>query len=493
MLTTVATLRAAARTASGAAVVWAPPGAPRVRWTSEQLLEAAGRLAGVLAVRVGSGGALGVQAPSSDAWVIVQHAAALAGIRLVAIPPSLPPGPTEAIARRARCTVVLGERELLDLFEAVGEPKRFPDVDETTIAQVQLTSGTSAEPRGVLLTHGGMMGQATALADALEIGDADVVLNPNPLFHVSGQFFSLAALSRSACQIVAPYETGHLLEVIETERVTVLGLPPALLVVLLDAWEASPRDVGALRLVVLGGMTVPDELIERGERLWAARLCTGYGLTEAGGLTHAVRPDDPQEARRQTVGRALRGVQTRIVAAPGGRELKPGLVGHVQVRVPTPMAGYAGDPDATRDALTVDGWLRTGDLGRIDSNGFLSISGRTSERIIRAGANVSATAVEAALLEHPLVLDAIAVGLPHARDGEHVGAAVVLRPDAAPALSDLREHCALRLPPAAIPDRIDIVTLVPRTPLGKPRRGIVRARMQRHSAHTPRATRQRKH
>jgi long-subunit acyl-CoA synthetase (AMP-forming) len=110
-------------------------------------------------------------------------------------------------------------------------------------------------------------------------------------------------------------------------------------------------------------MTVPGALIERGERLWRARFCTGYCLKEAGGLLHVVRPNDPERARRGTVGRPLDGVQTRIVVAAGERELDPGLVGHVDARVPAPMAGYADDPEASREALTDDGWLRTGDLG----------------------------------------------------------------------------------------------------------------------------------
>ena len=437
------------------------------------------RLTHVLVRRVAVGQALGVQAPSSDAWLVLQHAATLAGVQLVAIPPSLPPEPAGAIAQRTGCLMVIREEELLELMEAVPEPQPLPVVDGTSIAQVHLTSGTTTLPRGVLLAHGSLMGLATALADALEIRDADVILNPNPLFHVSGQFFSLAALSAGACQIVAPFEPAHLLDLIETERVTVLGLPPALLVALLDTWEASPRDVSALRLVALGGMMVPQALIERGERLWDARLCTGYGLTEAGGLTHVVRPNDPKRARSGTVGRPLHGVETRIVTAAGGRELGPGRVGHVEVRVPTPMAGYVGDADGSRNALTPDGWLRTGDLGYTDREGFLTITGRACERIIRAGATVSASAVEAALLDHPLVLDAVVVGLPHARDGEHVGAEVVVRPEAVPPASDLREHCARRLPPAAVPDRIDFVAAVPRTGLGKPRRGEVRARMLR--------------
>ena len=107
------------------------------------------------------------------------------------------------------------ERELLELLAAAPERRPLARVDETSIAQIQLTSGTSTEPRGVMLTHGTLIGQATALADALELHGTDVILNPNPLFHVSGQFFSLAALSRGACQIVAPYDPEHLLDVID--------------------------------------------------------------------------------------------------------------------------------------------------------------------------------------------------------------------------------------------------------------------------------------
>ena len=478
LLTSIAALRTGLRTAPGPAVVWAPAGAPRVRWTFEQLLEAAVRVAHALVGRVPVGEALGMQAPSSDAWLVLQHAAAHAGIRLVAIPPALPPEPTEAIVRRTGCSTVVRTRELADLLKVVPEPRPLPDVDVNAIALVPLTSGTSVEPRGVLLTHGALMRQATAVADALEIEAADVILNPNPLFHASGQFFSLAALVRAACQIVAPYQPEHLLDVMATERVSVLGLPPALLDPLLDTWEAAPRDLKALRLVVLGGMPVPAALVERGERLWNARFCTGYGLTEAGGLTHVVRPGDPEHARRRTVGRPLHGTQTRIAA--GGRELGTGVVGEVHVRVPAPMIGYVGDPKASRDALTTDGWLRTGDLGRTDHEGFLTITGRASERIIRAGATISATAVEAALLEHPHVLDAIVVGVPHPREGEHIAAQIVTPPDtAAPAVHELREHCARRLPAAAIPARIDFVSAVPRTVLGKPRRGHLRLQITR--------------
>jgi fatty-acyl-CoA synthase len=318
-------MAASAHTATG--LVWAPDGAPRARWTFKDLLAAATRLAHVLAAQIPAVRPWGVQAPSSPMWLILQHAAALARIRLVAIPPALPSGATKAISGHTECVTVVDEQALVEALEVAPGPQPLPDVDPTSIAQVQLTSGTTTEPRGVLLAHAALMGQATALADALEIRGTDVVLNPNPMFHVSGQFISLAALSRGACLIVAPYEPEHLLNVMATERASMLGLPPALLAPLLDAWAAALRDVIALRLVALGGMIVPEALIVRGEQRWDARFCAGYGLTEAGAsLMSSVRGIQSAHVAGP-VGRGLRGVKTRIVDAADGRELEPGRAG----------------------------------------------------------------------------------------------------------------------------------------------------------------------
>jgi fatty-acyl-CoA synthase len=319
-----ALLRAAADAApTREGLVWAPLGRQPTRWSFADLRADAERVAHRLAADLPPGAVVAVRAPTDGAWLVVQHAVALAGLVLLAVPVQLPKRPAEVIARRADVARVLEAEDVHELLRSAPDPIPLPVVQPHAIAQLQLTSGTSAEPRAVLLSHAALVRQALALQAGLEIRPSDTLLNPNPLSHLSGQFFSLAALAGGAPHVLAPYEPQHLIDVLAAERASLLGLPPTLLAQLFDAWNARSRDISALRLVASGGMTVDAGLHDRCEGLWGIPICPAYGLTEAGGLTHLIRPSDPAAARRETVGRPLDSVEARIVSTEDGGEQRP--------------------------------------------------------------------------------------------------------------------------------------------------------------------------
>jgi len=351
-----------------------------------------------------------------------------------------------------------------------------PPTDAEAIWLLMYTSGTTAAPKGVLHSHATLLAKAHSLGAVHALTPADTVLMPSPLTHISGLLYCLLvpAVHGTGSILMSRWDPPAALELIARERVTYMIGAPTFLRDLADAAPDDPRSLESFRLFSCGGAVVDPTLV----RAAAARLdCVAkrvYGSTEFPTMTTS-GPDDPEEARVDTEGRPFGSTELRI-ALPGGTEAPVGHEGEVQARGPECFLGYL-DPRLNPDAFTDDGWYRTGDLGVLDHDGRLRITGRLKDVIIRKGENVSAREVEELVATHPAVAEVAVVGLPDAAAGEIVCAVLRVRPGHdAPSLADLGAHLrAAGLSTRKVPERIEVVAEFPRTASGK----IVKRDLQR--------------
>ncbi|MBW0089182.1 AMP-binding protein [Pseudonocardia sp. KRD-184] len=477
------------------ALVDGAPGADRA-WTTAEVLADAERVARALLRRFAPGEKVAIWAPNSPEWVLVEFGAALAGLTLVTVNPAYLAAEVEFVLGQSRASgvVVAPEfrgRDLVAVVEEVrprldalrevvplgdwdaflgsGEPDAaLPAVAPTDIAQVQYTSGTTGSPKGTLLTHRGLALNGRVFAEALGAGESDVWINPMPLFHTAGcGLTTLGALQTGGAHVVPPaFEPGLVLDLFEAHRGSVILCVPTMLVRLLDDPSLAARDLASWRLVALGGAPVAPDLVARAEKALGVAVTIGYGQTEASPyITHTL-PDDPNPQWAHTVGRPLPHVEVRITDAASGAPLPPGGVGEIRTRGICVMAGYFDAPEATRAALE-DGWLRTGDLGSLDADGYLRIQGRLKDMIIRGGENVYPREVEDVLHSHPAVAGAAVLGTPDPEWGETVAAVVQLREGASVDGAELERFCRQHLASFKTPRTWRFVDGFPQTASGK--------------------------
>ena len=329
-------------------------------------------------------------------------------------------------------------------------------VDEGDTALIMFSSGTTGAAKGVVMSHRSVVANLQNLlvltgrlpGELPADHPGTVSLLSVPLFHLAGLQISCTTLLSGGSLIFlrGRFDPAEVLELIERERVRVWGGIPTMVSRVLDHEDFARRDTSSVASIPMGGAAVPPELRRRvAEAFTGVRQRVGslYGLTEAGGVLAAGSGRDIAD-RPGCVGRPLPVVELRI-ADPDARG-----IGEIQARTPTVTDGYLGEPGGVADA---DGWVGTGDLGRIDADGLLYVTGRAKDVIIRGGENIAAAHVEQSLLDHPDVLEAAAVALPHPDLGEQVGAAVVLHPDAAPDVESLRAHAERTLARFEVPSR----------------------------------------
>jgi long-chain acyl-CoA synthetase len=330
------------------------------------------------------------------------------------------------------------------LAEAAGWPPAAvcPRADDDT-AVILYTSGTTGTPKGAELTHASLRRNAAVTATSLlGLGPDDVVMGCLPLFHTFGQTCGLnaAVLSGACLTLIARFSPAAALQVIERDRVTVFeGVPTMYVGMLAEAERAAAADfdTSSLRLCVSGGAALPVEVLHGFEKRFQTVILEGYGLSE-----------------------------TSPVATFNRRDVAPGTVGEVAIRGHNVMKGYRGKPEATAAAIR-DGWFYTGDLGRVDEEGFYYIVDRKKDMIIRGGYNVYPREVEEVLYEHPAVREAAVIGLPHPALGEEVGAAVSLRPGSSATPDELRQYVRERVAAYKYPRHVWLVDELPKGPTGK--------------------------
>ncbi|MFN8037690.1 MAG: class I adenylate-forming enzyme family protein [Acidimicrobiales bacterium] len=356
-------------------------------------------------------------------------------------------------------------------------PDQAPRPDDD--AMILYTSGTTGHPKGAVSTHRAVLNALTAYGARARVNA--LMQEPSephpfptafilvvPLFHVTGLVPVLLSCVASGCKLVMLYkwDPERALELIERERVTHFVGVPTMSWDLLESPSFADRDTSSLLSVGGGGAPAPPELVQRVEAGFRkGRPAIGYGMTE----TNAYGPQNAADdylRKPRSAGRVLPMMQI-VVRDEDGNDLAPGEVGEIWFRGPNLIRGYWNRPEATAEAI-VDGWLRTGDLGRVDDEGFVFVEDRAKDMVLRGGENVYCAEVEAVIYSHPAVHEAAVFGVPHPRLGEEVAAAVLPRAGQTLTADDLQTHVAEHLAPFKVPSRVVVVDEpLPRGATGK--------------------------
>jgi len=360
------------------------------------------------------------------------------------------------------------------------DPATFPDILATAspapqvvdraaydTAVVLYTSGTTGHPKGAELTHANLINNVeVSAADLFQLGPDDLIFGGLPLFHAFGQTCTLnAAIMTGASLTVLPrFDAAKALGILADQRVTIFAGVPTMFSALLHVPDRSDYDVSALRLCISGGAAMPVEVLRQFEDAFDCIVLEGYGLSETSPVASFNHPG--RERKPGSIGTPIRGVEMRVVDASGA-EVPQGEVGEIAIRGHNIMKGYLNKPDATAEAISADGWFRTGDIGRVDADGYYYIVDRKKDLIIRGGYNIYPREIEEVLYEHPEVAEAAVVGIPHPELGEEVGAAVALKPGATVTPDELRSYVKSQVAAYKYPRRVWIVDALPKGPTGK--------------------------
>lgn len=485
---------AAAQWPTRAAVQWpVPSGLAALNW--KQVWDRA--VVGAAQLLSADSGPVVIFAPNSAGWYLSLWAAALSGRPVVPINPALTPAevggilddcgaPTVLAAReyRGRNLIdviaemnIAGVRQLWDVEDWITsttvEPggARLPEVGPNDMCLIQYTSGTTGTPKGAMLSHRACVNAAATIAAALEPRGHETLCSPLALHHVGallGHAVALACVGGTYVMLngFAPREY---VEVAATSRATVLGGVPTIYLRVLEEPALAEVELPHVRVLMLGGASIPAALVSRLEDHFDAHVAVLYGQSEAPGVT-ACRLDDPPWAKAGTVGHVLPHREVRIADPAGEQPVPVGDVGEICVRTPIRMERYLNLPDATAAAIDDDGWLHTGDLGALDADGMLYFHGRLREMIVRGGENIYAREIEQAIESHPGVAQVAVVGLPDPEWGETVAAAVVARANETVTADDLSAWVASRLARYKWPTRWHFADEFPLTASGKPQK-----------------------
>jgi len=351
-------------------------------------------------------------------------------------------------------------------------------VDPDALLMLMYTSGTTAAPKGVLHTHNTLIAEVQSLQRIHALTPRDRTLMPSPLTHISGVVHAILtpALLGTSAVLMDRWDAGAGLELIERERVTYMVGAPTFLQDLVEHAAAARRDASSLRLFSCGGAPVSADLIQRARAALGCVAKRVYGSTEFPTISTTDAEDAPRMGS-ETEGRAIAPAEVRI-GDEHGRPCPPGTEGEVQARGPDCFVGYV-DPALNADAFTADGWFRTGDLGQVDAAGYLRITGRLKEIVIRKGEKISVREIEELIARHPAVAEVAVLALPDPRTGERACAVVTLRAGATLALDELTQFLRGQgLAVQKLPERLEVLSELPRTESGKIHRAALKARFE---------------
>jgi long-chain acyl-CoA synthetase len=462
-----------------------------LQFTFAEFDAAAARVATLLArAGVEPGDRVGVMLPNTPAFAIVFYGIMYRGAVAVPMNPLLkarevayylsnsgakalfatPAFADEATAGaaevRARCWVV-DDAALMKLIADLPEHSPMERADDD-VAVILHTSGTTGKPKGAMLTHGNLSRNCdVSVRTLVETGPDDVVMGCLPLFHVFGLTCGLngSVLAGAMLTLIPRFDPRKALEVIERDAVTVFeGVPTMYSALLSVADQASPEVTRSLRTCVSGGAALPVQVLADFEKAFGCTVLEGYGLSESSPAAAFNHPNRPRKAG--SIGTPIQGVEMRVVDLDGV-EVPQGDTGQIQIRGHNVMKGYWNLPDATKDTITAEGWLNTGDVGRVDEDGYFYIVDRTKDMIIRGGYNVYPREIEEVLYEHPAVAEAAVIGIPHDSLGEEVGAAVALKKGATATPEELRDYVKARVAAYKYPRLVWLVDALPKGPTGK--------------------------
>ncbi len=464
--------------------------------TYEELRAAVSQAAGLLTeLGIGQGDRVGLFATNSAAMLEALFAVSSVGATLVPMNYRAADEEVSHLLADSGAKLVFSETRYRDLIESCrpdslehvvfldddyaqrrDAAEEFPlviDVEDEDLAALLYTSGTTSLPKGVKLTHGALSGYIMAANDAADGSDLGRMILAAPLYHIAGLTSMLNALYSGRITVVmSQFEADRWLELVDAHEVTHAFLVPTMLARVLESDKLGDASLASLEALTYGAAPMPPAVIRRAiERFPQSVGFSGaYGQTETTSTVAVLGPDDHvldsdvKKARLSSVGQVLDDVEVRIVD-PAGNVMGPGEPGEVQLRTYRAMDGYWGAEEKTRVTIDDEGWVHTGDLGYLDDDNYLFLSGRSGDMIIRGGENVAPEEVEAVLYEHDDVLDAAVVGVNDETWGERVVAAVVLRPGGS--VDAVDEHARAHLAAFKRPDAFHVADDLPRTSTGK--------------------------
>jgi acyl-CoA synthetase (AMP-forming)/AMP-acid ligase II len=446
---------------------------------------------------VGRGDVVAVMLPNSVELVTIMFAAWRLGATLTPVNPALTKFEAQYQLADSGARLVVADDGSFSKVEGGGArvcavdelPRRDGATDVTPastepdeLALMIYTGGTTGRPKGVMLDHANLVATAAMIVEWFEMTEADRCLLVLPLFHVNGIMVSVVSpLVAGGSTVIAPrFDPNTFWDLVERVRPTFFSAVPTIYAMLTGMPAEVRPDTASLRCVICGAAPMPAAAIHEFEDRYGVPILEGYGQSE-GTVATTVNPLLGLH-KPGTVGLPLPGQEVRVVDEDD-EQLPPGQVGEVTVRGPNVMRGYLGKPAETAETLR-GGWLHTGDLGRFDEDGYLVLVDRLKDMIIRGGENIYPKEIEDALYTHPSVLDAAVIGRPDPLYGEEPVAFVVLRPGLAAEPGQLIEHCANVLAKFKTPRAVFIVTDLPRTPIGKVAKQVLRERMSVPTART---------
>jgi long-chain acyl-CoA synthetase len=362
--------------------------------------------------------------------------------------------------------VLVEPGEFETLLERSAPSGDVAELDGGDTAVILYTSGTTGKPQGAELTHSNLLRTVEVSVGLFGLDERAVTLGALPLFHSFGQTCALnATVAVCGCLTLIPrFDGGKALEILERDRVTVFEGVPTMYAAMLNDPRGDATDTSALEVCVSGGAAMPVEIMRGFEEKFGCRVLEGYGLSETSPVASFNRRD--RERKPGSIGVPVDGVEMRVID-DDGNEVPQGDVGEIAIRGHNVMKGYWRREEATADAIDADGWFKTGDMARVDEDGYFFIVDRKKELVIRGGFNVYPREIEEVIYEHPAVREAAVIGIPHAELGEEVAAAIALKAGADVGPGELRDFVKQRVAAYKYPRQIWLVDELPKGPTGK--------------------------
>lgn len=484
-----------------------------VRWTFAQLDAQVDRLAaGLLHLGLRSGDRVAVWAPNCAAWTLLQFATARAGLIFVTFNTAYRRQELAHVLALSQARALVSVKGFKDIDYAeelaqieapalewrimLDEPApegwlRFQDIlsdDQSVLGDVacdprdpvniQFTSGTTGRPKGVTLSHRNILNNGAAVGVRTGLRAGDRLCIPVPLYHCFGMVMGNLACVTHGVAMVYPapgFDPVASLRSMESERCTHCYGVPTMFIAMLAVPDFDAYDLRSLRGGIMAGATCPVEVMRRViDRMHMGDITIAYGMTETSPVSTQTLPDDPLDARIETVGRVMPHLEIKIVDE-AGHIVPRGTEGELCTRGYSVMSGYWGDPDATAAAIDADGFMHSGDLASIDEEGFVRITGRAKDMIIRGGENISPREIEEYLYSHPEITDVAVIGVTDPNFGEAVCAWIVRASGSKLEAGEVAAYCKGQLAHFKHPSVIRFVDALPMTPSGKVQKYLMRA------------------
>lgn len=378
--------------------------------------------------------------------------------------------------------IVMGENQFPGIytwseFEAFADridndqlEERFVSMEPDDVINIQYTSGTTGFPKGVMLTHRNVVNNGKLIGDTMNLSELDRLCIPVPFFHCFGCVLgTMAAVTHSTTMVIAEqFDPKQVLQMVQDEKCTGLHGVPTMFIAELNHPDFASFDTSTLRTGIMAGSPCPIEVMKKViNDMGASEITIAYGQTESSPVITQTRADDDIEKRVSTVGKPHAEVEVKIVDPVTNEQVPTGVPGELCTRGYHVMKGYYKNEEATRNAIDEDGWLHTGDIAVEDEDGYIAITGRIKDMVIRGGENIYPREIEEFLYQHPSIQDVQVVGVPDPKYGEELMAWVILKEGQQLSAEELREYCQGKISRHKIPRYIEFTKEYPMTASGK--------------------------